>query len=402
MTGKALYRRILIMVLIVSLIYSGYFVYSRYDEIIPDKICVFSDESQELNLNLPVGVSVSESEVVETSKNSGDYNLKCRLLGLFDFKNIDVHVIDRCEVIPCGFQIGVYLSAKGILVVDVVEVYGQDGLIYEPSLGKLREGDYIVSVNNVPVTSKEQFIFLVEKYGKEPVDLSIIRNGKLVEMTVTPVLDKEYLYRLGIWVKDDLQGIGTLTYVTKNRDFGALGHGISDSDTGILLESDKGKIYTASIWGIKKGVSGSPGGLCGVINYGQENVIGEITSNTQKGIFGTANSKMMKYALKNSYYPIALKQQIKKGTAYICCQIDGEIEKYEVKITDIRMNEKGNKGIVFKVTDDGLISRTNGVVQGMSGSPILQDGRIIGAVTHVLVNDPKKGYGIFIEEMLGH
>lgn len=398
---KFLYRRILVMILVVSVMYSGYFVYSRFDNAIPDQICVFSDEPDSYDVHLPFGATVKKPQSTEASiQRNSDYTLQCKLFGCINFKSIQVNVIDVKEVIPCGFQAGLYLSSKGVMIVDVTNVLGSDGLNYEPSLGKLQEGDYIVKVNDIPITGKDQLTFLVNKYGENPFSMTIIRNEKVINLQVSAVLDKDYVYRLGIWVKDDLQGIGTITYLTQEQAFGTLGHGISESDTGQLMDTDNGRLYRAYIWGIKKGASGSPGGLCGVIHYGEENILGEITSNTGNGVFGVANSEMLKMCQDLSYMEVGLKQEIQKGKAYIRCDVNGCIRDYEVRITDININDTTNKGIVLEVVDNDLIECTNGIVQGMSGSPIIQNGKIIGAVTHVFIKDSKKGYGIFIENML--
>lgn len=405
MNRKFIYRRILVMILVVSMIYTGYFVYSRFDNAIPDKISVFSDEIDDidniLDTELPVGASIKNNKITETSmQRSGNYSFKCSLFGIIDFKSIEVDVIETTHVTPCGFQAGIYLHSNGVMVVDVTNVQGNDGLIYEPAYGKLQVGDYIMKINGIPVSDKEQFTFLLNQYGEDKLKLTVYRNNREIEVIVNPVIDKEYIYRLGIWIRDDLQGIGTITYITDDNEFGALGHGISDSDTGKLLECENGKLYTANIWGIKRGSSGSPGGLCGVINYGEDNLLGSININSEKGIFGKANKDMVDMCKGFKEFPIALKQDIEKGRAYIRCELGGEIKDYEIKITDIKINDNKNKGIVLEVVDKELLSETNGIVQGMSGSPIIQNGRIVGAVTHVLVNNPARGYGIFIEEML--
>lgn len=401
MGRKFLYRRILIMILVVSVMYTGYFVYSRFDNAIPNQICVFSDEPDSYDVDLPVGATLTKPESTQTAvQKSSDYTLQCKLFGLIHFKSIKVNVIDVKKVVPCGFQAGIYLSSKGVMVVDVTKVLGSDGLNYEPSFGRLKEGDYIMKVNGIPVAGKEQLTFLVNKYGEEPFLLTVLRDGKVIEVQTSAVLDKDYIYRLGIWVKDDLQGIGTITYLTEDGAFGTLGHGISESDTGELMDAESGALYRAYIWGIKKGANGNPGGLCGVIHYGEENLLGEITSNTGNGVFGIANPGMLDLCKAYSYMDVGLKQEVHKGKAYIRCDINGTVDDYEIEITDVDVNDTTNKGIVLEVVDEKLIGYTNGIVQGMSGSPIIQDGKIIGAVTHVFIKDSRKGYGIFIENML--
>lgn len=314
---------------------------------------------------------------------------------------VNVDINGELKVLPCGFPIGIYLETDGVMVVSTGAVEGADGIMYEPALDKVLAGDYIVSVNGIDVSSKSQLLFLINKYGGDTIDMKVRRGEVLLDVNIDAVSMPNNEYKIGVWVRDDTQGIGTMTYVTSAGEFGALGHGISDIDTGELLASDTGLLYNARIWGIKKGTNGTPGGLCGTINYDDDNVIGEICNNSNYGIFGQLDEEyvMKKYGL--SYVSVADKNEIKEGKAYIRSMVSGELKDYEIIITDIDKNEKqSNRQITLVVTDKELLDITNGIVQGMSGSPIIQDGKLVGAVTHVLVNDPAKGYGIFIEDML--
>ena len=217
-----------------------------------------------------------------------------------------------------------------------------------------------------------------------------------------PVLDKEGKYKLGIWVRDDTQGIGTLTYVDEDGRFGALGHGISDVDTGELLSIADGNLYDAQILGIRKGEKGNPGELSGLIRYDADNILGEISENSKNGIFGIMDAWRMKN-LDLKKIPIGYKQDLKTGPASILCCTDGEVKEYAAEITRIDMNhEDSNKSFVIRITDKELLEKTGGIVQGMSGSPVLQNGKLFGAVTHVFVQDSTGGYGIFIENMTGN
>jgi stage IV sporulation protein B len=215
---------------------------------------------------------------------------------------------------------------------------------------------------------------------------------------LNPVKCSEEDYKLGIWVRDDTQGIGTLTYVREDKTFGALGHGISDADTGGLLQIKDGQLYETEILGIHKGSQGSPGELSGLIRYEDDNILGEILSNTELGIFGKLD-KAEELQLKTM--EVAYKQELELGEATILCQVDGEVEEYEIEITKIdKSHSDTNKGFVLKVTDERLLEKTGGIVQGMSGSPVIQNGKFVGAVTHVFVQDSTGGYGIFAETML--
>lgn len=230
--------------------------------------------------------------------------------------------------------------------------------------------------------------------------LKLLRGQEVIQVRVNAVRTKEEDYKLGIWVKDDIQGIGTLTYLTEEMRFGALGHGITDTDTGELLEISSGSLYDTNILEIVKGERGTPGEISGMITYSDRHIRGSIGKNTFAGIFGTADRKL-RSELGTEYVEVGFKQEIQRGPALIQSFVSGELETYQIQIQEIRLNEDDvNKGMVFQVTDPRLLQMTGGVIQGMSGSPILQNGRLVGAVTHVFVNDPARGYGIFAESMI--
>lgn len=411
MSVKKKYRKILIGLFIISTIFTCLYTYHVIDKLIPDEISVMEGSDANLKSNLFVKYTVKKEDATEvdsaaslsninkTAKN--DYVIQANLLGLIHFKDVEVNVIQNQKLIPCGFQVGIYLQTKGVMIIGTSQINGMDGMKYEPAGNIVKPDDYIVSLNGINVSSKSQLIFLVNKFGNEDVILGINRDDNFLEIRISPVCTAENEYKLGIWVRDDTQGIGTLTYITQNGEFGALGHGISDVDTGALLSSDNGILYTADIWGIKKGESGSPGGLLGSIEYETENRMGEITNNTSHGIFGKIDKQILENQ-KYSFLPIGLKQDVKKGPATILSALQGEVKEYDIEIisVDYANNEK-NKGMVIQITDPELLEQTNGIVQGMSGSPIIQNGKIIGAVTHVFVKNPAKGYGIFVETMLG-
>lgn len=310
----------------------------------------------------------------------------------------------RQRVIPLGEQMGVYLETEGVLVVSVCNVSDQSGVNYTPALDKINAGDYIVALNDIDISSKLQLGFLINKYGENELKLTIKSDNSYRDVYITPVKVSENEYKIGTYVRDDAQGIGTITYVKEDGSFGALGHGINDIDTGELLGSQGGLLYNAKIYGIIKGEKGKSGGLCGTINYTDENKIGCILKNTEKGIFGKMNKQEILRIQENyegEYYDVARKDEITIGSAYIISCLSGEREKYEIEIQEIDDSIfSESKGMIIKVTDKELLNLTNGIVQGMSGSPIVQNGKVVGAVTHVFVNDPTKGYGIFIEEML--
>ena len=307
-------------------------------------------------------------------------------------------------IYPCGFPVGIYLETEGVLVIGTDTITGVDGLNYEPAYDLIRGGDYIVALNDEAVSAKAQLSFLIKKYGNKDIRLTIRRDGELKDVTIKPVKVGNGSYKLGIWVKDDSQGIGTMTYLCNDGSFGALGHGISDVDTKKLLSSNDGLLYGAKIWGITKARAGVAGSLCGSINYEEDNIIGEINKNSSIGIYGVIPSKNKVDGIVEEYnlkpYEICSKYDVKIGKATILACVTGSVKEYDIEITELKVNSEGNKGIVIKVIDEELLKETGGIVQGMSGSPILQNGKLVGAVTHVFLRDSSLGYGIFIENML--
>lgn len=333
------------------------------------------------------------------SETTGSYELCLKLFGLFEVKNIDLEVVEPEYLLPCGIPTGIYLESNGVLVIGTSELTDHSGVVSEPALNILKTGDYIVAVNDAPVSDKETLMELVNAGEGKGTVLTIRRAGEQMSVRVHPVYTAAGEYKLGVWVRDDTQGIGTLTYIDAENHFGALGHGISDSDTNMLMEVSGGKLYQTDIRTIIKGTSGTPGSLSGTICYGEDNCYGQIESNTEKGIFGTVNSKLIKM-LPGEMLPIGYKQEVHTGEAWIRCTMEGITKDYKIEILEVDTSSHNhNKGIVLQVTDQELLEKTGGIVQGMSGSPILQDGKIIGAVTHVFIQDAAKGYGIFIEEM---
>ena len=230
--------------------------------------------------------------------------------------------------------------------------------------------------------------------------LTVLRAEEEIELSLQPVWTEEETYKVGIWVRSDAQGIGTLTYVDSQGHFGALGHGINDIDTSTLLSLEKGTLYASTIRSVIKGTKGVPGELAGVIHYRDDAVLGTIEQNTVTGIFGTLSCSLDCFHLEGPV-EVAYKQEVQTGPAVIRSALDGTIREYEIEIEKVYLNSSdANKGMVIRVTDPELLELTGGIVQGMSGSPILQNGKLIGAVTHVFVQDSTSGYGIFIENML--
>jgi len=345
-----------------------------------------SEDVIDIDLQNPFSVS---------SETVGKYEVLLKLFGIIPIKEISLEVIEELEVIPGGDVIGLQIETEGILVLGTGAVTQKDGTTAEPAKGLLKSGDYIVGINGKMGVKRSD---LINSIGVECIDLIVERNGERINVQIQPVQDYSGKYKLGAWIRTDAQGIGTITYVTSNGKFGALGHGITDVDTGLLMQIDNGKLFDAEVLSVVKGKNGTPGELIGIIRHSGISQIGEISVNCSKGIYGNMRLGMVQ---GEKTVPIALKQDIEPGAATILCQVDSEVKEYDIEIERIELGRTNdNKGLVIRVTDEELLKKTGGIVQGMSGSPIMQNGKLIGAVTHVLVNDPTRGYGIFIENML--
>lgn len=427
---KKTYRHFLIWLLIAGIAGSvAFYIYAVKNQI-PDTINLNRYADEKLDFNIPFVGTVEQTADTDVSEVArayatnvkavnvnlldtlnistgeiGSYDLNFRLFGMVTLKSVKINVCDEVLIIPCGIPVGIYIETKGVMVVDIGDITTADGTVKCPASDILWPGDYIVSVNGQSVDDKEALIEAIdssEQSAGEFVNIGLYRNGRYIEVRLEPVRDENGRLKIGTWVRDDCQGLGTLTYIDKNGRFGALGHGISDIDTGKLVNSEGGRLYCARIWSIVKGKAGTPGEVVGSINYSPDYFLGFIESNSDIGIYGVCDENIYQYI--DSYaLPVVYKQSVQKGMAYIRSFIDGTVRDYAIYITDIDMsNGNINKGISFTVTDEALLESTGGIIQGMSGSPIIQNGGVIGAVTHVLVNDPAKGYGIFIEDMLEH
>jgi stage IV sporulation protein B len=334
------------------------------------------------------------------SNKSGEINVDLKVLGLFTVKNVKIDVIDKQNIVPAGNTIGVTIKTDGILILGTTTIISESGKKCTPVQNKLFSGDYIKKVNGKKICDKKELIDIINNSDGGDIKIGVTRNGSYQEVDVKPVKVAENEYKIGLWVRDDTQGIGTLTYINLDKNtFGALGHGITDIDTNELLDVSEGRIVEALLTNVKKGQKGLPGEISGIVIDEKENVLGQIMKNTIHGIFGNLDMRNSLYT-KNDVMPIGFKYDIHEGSAYIRSDISGSMEDYDIIIKKIYLSDEKNKGIIIQVTDEDLIKKSNGIVQGMSGSPIIQDGKLIGAVTHVFVQDSKKGYGTFIENMI--
>ncbi|MGI6778063.1 MAG: SpoIVB peptidase [Acetivibrionales bacterium] len=339
---------------------------------------------------------------VKTNKK-GTVNLNMRLLGLIPLKTMKVDIVSSKKLAACGNTVGVKLKVDGILVIGVSDVEALNGKKEFPARDTgIRPGDIIIKVNGRAMNEIDDLIEEIDGCNGEDIDITYKRGSMYNYVKVRPVKAfEDKRYHIGLWVRDSTAGIGTLTFYDRDTgSFGALGHGITDVDTGALMPVKSGEILESNILGIRKGKEGNPGELKGVF-IEDKNKLGTIRINSDYGIYGTLNDGADRL-INSRLYPIGLRSQVKEGPAIILSNINGKkVREYQVNIERVsRQNVNGSKGMIIRITDKKLLDATGGIVQGMSGSPIIQDGRIIGAVTHVLVNDPTKGYGIFIEAMI--
>jgi stage IV sporulation protein B len=420
---KRKYRQVLSIITAFTLLALGVFVGREFIEYnLPNNINIIAGEENNLGFKLPISIDITQceqgtlrisnededessyidlrKEFTVPSSQTGNYKLEFKMFGIFRLKSVEFSVVENKEVYALGIPSGMIINTDGVLTLGTGIVKGDDGIDYEPCKNRIEVGDYIIKVNNKTIQSKEELIKIVESEGNKDVVISIRRDGEIKNVIITPALSKVLgKYRIGLWVRDDTQGIGTITYATKDGKFGALGHGITDVDTKDLMDISDGEIYKTKILEIIKGKSGKPGEISGVIVPSKDNKIGEINENTSFGVFGTL-SKSYLNSLDKVAYPIAYRQDIKIGDAIVRSTLEGETHDYQIKIVKIYRNSIDNKSMIIEIVDERLLGITNGIVQGMSGSPIIQDGKLIGAITHVFIQDSKRGYATFIENMI--
>lgn len=391
-------------ILFICLIVISFVIYTR--KYIPNEITVFNNEQKTIDFLIPafseiksedeslaVSVSKDKKTIIENVDNSGG-KVTLNFLGV-PIKSTKVRVISTKELIPSGESVGINIKTDGVMVLGTGVVTDDDGNEFKPWEDKLQANDIIISANKNVVNSKEDLIKYVCE--NDAIDFLINRDGEESVVTVTPIKSKiDNQNKIGVWVRDGTEGIGTLTYINPStNNFGALGHGILDVDTNGLMPVKSGSILKSKVTTINKGAKGEPGELVGQISKKTD---GDILYNTKHGIYGkwTSDTSELKEPVK-----VLLKEDIKLGEATILCEVDHfGVKEYKINIEEINIKSTDEKGMIIRITDEELLSKTNGIIQGMSGSPILQDGAIVGAVTHVFVQDPTKGYGIFIENML--
>ncbi len=392
----------------------------------PDELRLFAGQNRLLDLDMPVNaeVSISNPDVVMVngykqgsffaplnqplaiqSSHAGQAEMKVKLFGTIPLKTVKVNVVPDLRVVPGGQTIGVKIHSDGILVVGHHMVQVSANAKNSPGeLADIRLGDLIVRMNGQQIYDVTKVADIVNQAGKskKPIQLVIKRNGKEMNTTIQPGLDiTDQTYRLGIYIRDSAAGVGTLTFYAPDQGlFGALGHVITDMDTRTPIVPRGGEVVHSSVSSISKSQNGEPGEKRAHF-FKEQNVLGTIQKNTQFGIFGSM-AQIPDHGVMKKGIPVAFAEEVQEGPAEILTVVNGQkVEKYGIEVVHtVKQDTAATKGIIIRITDPRLLEKTGGIVQGMSGSPIIQNGKLIGAVTHVFVNDPTSGYGCYIEWML--
>lgn len=378
---------------------------------IPESVTLLQGEHYSIKTLLGINVTTKQEnyETIQVSSNLsesatkvGKINYKLNLFGIVPLKEITVNVIPKTYVVPLGDAVGLKLYTSGVLVVGMGEIEGVGNVKYKPYENSgIEEGDRIIAINNNTVTCTTDLINEVNKSKGNSINVQYIRDEDKIETSIIPAKGSDNKYKLGLWVRDAAAGVGTVSfYEPETKTFAALGHGIQDIDTGQLLKIAKGDFVTTKIISITKGKKGTPGKIQGSIE--NSTTIGKVGKNTEFGVFGTLNNTTVLNINKNDAIEVAARDEIKEGKATIISTVeDGNKKEYEIEIQKIyRNNNENNKSMLVKVTDKELLEKTSGIVQGMSGSPIIQNNKLVGVLTHVLVGEPEVGYGVFADLMI--
>ena len=379
------------------------YVYICNITLLPNNIIIMQGEN--LNINPVLGLYLnSNNNIMQASSNLnnpintvGKLDFKLDLFNLFPVKDISVNVIPKTKVVPIGASIGMKLYTDGVLVVGMSEIEGE-----EPFKNSgIKEGDRILEINDNKISNTNELINVVNESEGNNLNIKYVRGEEVETTSIKPVKNSNNEYKLGLWVRDAAAGVGTLTfYEPESGMFAALGHGIVDIDTSQIINIANGELVTTNILSITKGEKGTPGEIRGTIENGY--TLGNIYKNTGFGVFGSLTNTSPLGINSNEAIDVALRNEIQLGKAEIICQLeDGKKEKYEIEIQKKFVNNnEDNKSMLIKITDDRLLEKTGGIIQGMSGAPIIQNGKFVGAVTHVLVNDPTVGYAVFGDIMI--
>jgi stage IV sporulation protein B len=407
-------RKIIGAILLVSLIALGFYKpFQEYIQI-PKEITLFNGQHHIISSSLPVSAKVykgkdtiafsqNNDNLTVDARKSGEGEMMLEMSGI-PIKKVNVNVLSNLKVVPGGQSIGVKLNTVGVLVVGHHQVETEKGNQSPGEIAGIQVGDIIKKINGKTIEKMNDVTPYIQEAGKngKPLHLVILRDQKEFQTKLIPLKDKhDHAFRIGLYIRDSAQGIGTMTfYHPESGKYGALGHVISDMDTKKPIVVDDGQIVKSTVTSIHKGSNGDPGEKLARFSEDKK-IIGNITRNSPFGIFGKL-TKSIENGIMDKPLPITLSHQVKEGPAQILTVVDNDkVEAFDVEIVStIPQKFPATKGMVIKITDKDLLNKTGGIVQGMSGSPIIQDGKLVGAVTHVFVNDPTSGYGVHIEWML--
>lgn len=377
-----------------------------YSSVLPDSYYVSDRTNLDLSAGFPITAVSSNTRsadavIMQNEKHNNKDIATLKLFGIVPVKDVEVIESETPMLIPGGMPFGIKITMNGVMVVGMGEVNSADGMKAPALSAGIEEGDVIISMSGQAVYSNEDIQDIIADYDGTAIEVVIERSSKQITTELIPAYsESDNCYQAGMWVRDSSAGIGTVTfYDASTGRFGGLGHPVCDIDTGEILPISVGDVVDVDITGIKKGMEGIAGELQGM--FISENSAGNLYANNQYGVFGDIDAG--KYTGLEAI-PMAMKQEIRLGEAYILTTLDGdEPEEYSIEIEKIDYrSDNFNKNMVIRVTDRKLLEKTGGIVQGMSGSPIIQDGKLIGAVTHVFVNEPTKGYAVFCENMYEH
>lgn len=371
-----------------------------YNRVLPNNYYITSGSELKLSEIIETipcaGTPTGGRQVVE----AGSTNVRraeLKLLGIIPIKTVNIQELDEPLLVPCGSPFGIKLLTDGVIAVEVSGFETADGFKSPAAEAGIRTGDVIKTINGEKVMSNNDIEKIISGSGGKQLTVDLVRDGKNLILKVEPKLcTADNSYRAGLWVRDSSAGIGTVTFYNPQTGvFAGLGHPVCDVDTGNILPLSKGEVVDVTVNGIKKGTAGTPGELLG--SFSSASAIGSLELNCEDGLFGIFSS----FTPCNEAIPLGMRQEIEAGEAYIYTTIDGkQPQKYKIVIEKIDLhNAKGSKNMIIRVTDKELLEKTGGIVQGMSGSPIIQNGKLVGAVTHVFVNNPTKGYAIFADTM---
>ena len=371
---------------------------------IPDDLIILRNE--DLKFKTMPGLSIIETmRTFSLDKETKiDTSIEIQLLGKITLRNVELTTLDDIEVIPVGKIVGLKLYTNGVLVVGMSEIEDESSRLVKPYENtNIQEGDMIIEINGEEIESIQNLKTIVNNTSGNDVEIKLLRDGTTVVVSnIKPVKVSKDEYKLGLWVKDAATGVGTMTYYEpKSNKFALLGHGITDADTNSLIYIDSGELVTSKVVSVKKGASGEPGEIRGTIL--KQKTIGKVNKNTNFGVFGELEDLTTLNIDTSKKYKIALRNEIKEGSAKILCSTDdtNKVQEYEIEIEKVYTdNDSNNKSMLIRITDDKLIEKTGGIIRGLSGAPIIQNGKFIGAVTNVLVSNPKIGYGIFADLMI--